>query len=583
MDRNEIKKIVESANNPEIVYELVKNRISRKYKNKLYQYCSFSDNHDPYNTSQFKAGKNRYFQNVLNRIVFASKPSGFNDPFDSTIGMSDRSILSDFLRTYLNANYIEMDISKGRIKEMFEDSSLRAYHINNLKTGKRYLLGDILLEILEDDELYYTFHKSNEHEIFKSKKMTIIEEKKLLISIFRRKSFQDSFINNFIDAKNYNEEAALNLKSLFDNERFLIEALLVKPVTAEIDLHNKSLEFEVSLDKVDFMRENHVSNVSENDIENMKVAVKNATDIAFKGLNEFYAKVNEQFGITCFSKKKDIPLMWSHYAYKHTGFVIEYDFSSLTIEYSQKLAFLLPVRYEKTRKRLNADLVKEYMENEKYLPDEKLISMFIDVIYVKAREWRYEHEVRNIVKVKDENGRKIPFKYIKSIILGAKSSEKTKNIIKEMCLVEKIDLYEYSIHEDKYSLVLAKVNLMDQMVKVEDYAKKHKITDIALIKKMIDDGLIVDTKVVDNQYYVSKKMWKIDPSNLTIGDREKDYNELICSSIIDKLHVNHKMLGIKEAHFKKLLMLLVRKKIIIRKIGMHPSKIESYRIDVKEK
>jgi len=45
---------------------------------KLYRYCSFYDEHNPYNNDVF----NYDFKNLINHVIYASKPSQFNDPFD---------------------------------------------------------------------------------------------------------------------------------------------------------------------------------------------------------------------------------------------------------------------------------------------------------------------------------------------------------------------------------------------------------------------------------------------------------------------------------------------------------------------
>lgn len=87
-------------------------------------------------------------------------------------------------------------------------------------------------------------------------------------------------------------------------------------------------------------------------------------------------------GITCFSSSSDIPLMWSHYANKHTGFVIEFDLSKLSIQDAEKLAILMPVKYSKYRPNLDHRILEHVdLLNKDFNYRDTFFEAIISVIY----------------------------------------------------------------------------------------------------------------------------------------------------------------------------------------------------------
>lgn len=195
-----------------------------------------------------------------------------------------------------------------------------------------------------------------------------------------------------------------------------------------------------------------LNDVDEN-VDKLEEGVECVYEIAEKSLNDLYDIIDNQYGITCFSKKPDIPLMWSHYADKHRGFVVEYDISQIDEEDIDKILYLMPVNYSKTRPKINVFELQKYKEHSiRTQMIAPIIKEVLDMIFVKAKEWDYEEEIRNIVYVNDESERKIDFKYVKSIYLGVKASDNLISLMKELCKKEKWSLYKYEIHDDEYRL-----------------------------------------------------------------------------------------------------------------------------------
>jgi hypothetical protein len=91
----------------------------------------------------------------------------------------------------------------------------------------------------------------------------------------------------------------------------------------------------------------------------------------------FKTNISKKYGILCFSRNWSNPLLWSHYAKKHTGFA---------------LGFELPD---------NAAIKVEYTEDRPLFPfdklpqDDKEIESFLNkLIRTKFSSWNYEEEVR---------------------------------------------------------------------------------------------------------------------------------------------------------------------------------------------
>lgn len=140
--------------------------------------------------------------------------------------------------------------------------------------------------------------------------------------------------------------------------------------------------------------------------------------------------------ISCFSKKYDSILMWSHYGDKHKGVCIEFDRPDkdfLDVKYSKKRCkFDLE---DTTRRVLGYMLSNEEVD----VNDKGLIRCISEPFIVKSLDWRYEEEVRCILspnsdgvsKLEELSLYKMPTKITK-IYVGCKvdkASEEYKKLI----------------------------------------------------------------------------------------------------------------------------------------------------------
>ncbi len=118
--------------------------------------------------------------------------------------------------------------------------------------------------------------------------------------------------------------------------------------------------------------------------------------------NEIIQKVKDARNnalISCFSKRYDSILMWSHYGDKHKGICIEFDRPEkdfLDVKYSKKRCkFDLE---DTTRRVLGYMLSNEEVD----VNDKGLIRCISKPFIVKSLDWKYEEEVRCILSPNSE-------------------------------------------------------------------------------------------------------------------------------------------------------------------------------------
>lgn len=113
------------------------------------------------------------------------------------------------------------------------------------------------------------------------------------------------------------------------------------------------------------------------------------------------SSMNQDLGVTCFSRQPYNPLMWAHYANNHNGFCLEFDiggpFKSKQIEGGKGLHIWGEVEYAKS-----GDLPKVALSD---FLNGTLITL--NLILQKGGRWKYEEERRLIISASDVEDRKV--------------------------------------------------------------------------------------------------------------------------------------------------------------------------------
>lgn len=171
---------------------------------------------------------------------------------------------------------------------------------------------------------------------------------------------------------------------------------------------------------------------------NIKEFMYKSNEVILKTINPFY---KNSLKVCSFSEVNDSILMWSHYASNHSGFCIEYDIKSLTIE-DDVTQNLFPVIY-------TSDIfdATEYMIESHKKSDSNDKYMTLSTIY-KANIWSYEKEWRLVLNDNHSDFFKMPKP--KAIYLGSKISDSNKEKILAICEKKDIDVYQMSMEISKF-------------------------------------------------------------------------------------------------------------------------------------
>lgn len=167
--------------------------------------------------------------------------------------------------------------------------------------------------------------------------------------------------------------------------------------------------------------------------------------------------LNIVYGITCFCEEYDNALMWSHYANKHSGVCVEYDFSKIPIE-SELFLRLYPVIY--TDKRECISLNYSYDENNHFKGEQFKMSLseIIKTLITKSDVWSYEKEWRLIGFMKALNHQTCYLPIISKIFLGVNTKPEYANKIIEIARKKNIEVEKMELSSSKYLLESKKID-----------------------------------------------------------------------------------------------------------------------------
>lgn len=140
----------------------------------------------------------------------------------------------------------------------------------------------------------------------------------------------------------------------------------------------------------------------------------------------------DNFGICCFSEKRNDILMWSHYSEKHTGACLEFDTNN------EFFKTLQPVDYQSERHDID---LKNWEQRD----------IVFKVMLRKLRSWCYEKEWRLIRKPGKELV-SFPLDILKSVIFGAHCPEPRIRLVRALIGNRKVNFYKAEIDKYEYRL-----------------------------------------------------------------------------------------------------------------------------------
>jgi len=147
---------------------------------------------------------------------------------------------------------------------------------------------------------------------------------------------------------------------------------------------------------------------------------------------------------SCFSETNKSIIMWSHYAYKHKGFCIEYDVK----EDDNSWPFFYPVFYEKNL----FDLTKYLLPSEGEFNEFSLLIAFL----TKSKDWEYEKEWRSMPFPFLDKESKWHMPKPTALYVGAKANDYDKQWLKKIAQDRNIDFYQEKINEKIFQIYFEK-------------------------------------------------------------------------------------------------------------------------------
>lgn len=186
-----------------------------------------------------------------------------------------------------------------------------------------------------------------------------------------------------------------------------------------------------------------------------------------------------QYRIACLSENVNSSLMWGHYTDSHTGFCLEYDFSSILVDCDETcsdsryctqfmmIPAIAPVVYRPDRFDASSAFVSMIMNHIKdkiSLPVDNYFSdVFLSVktLLTKSSDWSYENEWRVFKKTNLDPPCHEPILHITptAAYLGVKISAENKNKILNICQQKNIPCYQMipQYFDSSYELVATEI------------------------------------------------------------------------------------------------------------------------------
>ncbi len=163
-------------------------------------------------------------------------------------------------------------------------------------------------------------------------------------------------------------------------------------------------------------------------------------------VEDFSEKTKNLTKVCSFSESEKSTLMWSHYASYHTGFCIEYDFTTLDPE-SLVTRFLYPVFY--------SDLLHDHSDFITGIDINKAnpLSIVLPVI-TKASDWAYEKEWRLVFSnnfMKEPQTCHVP-KAVR-VYAGVKISSENLRKLESVCTELEIPLIRMKMSSTSFSII----------------------------------------------------------------------------------------------------------------------------------
>lgn len=144
---------------------------------------------------------------------------------------------------------------------------------------------------------------------------------------------------------------------------------------------------------------------------------------------ELICKQLDNFGVSCFSAKKDDIIMWSHYAGSHKGMCLGFDTKH------EFFKLLSQVSYQPERQ----ELVGSDQED------------IFRVMLRKHTDWKYEDEWRLIQKIGGDR-MQFPENILSSVVFGAYCTAARQSLVRKLLVGRNVQFYQAIIDKFEFKI-----------------------------------------------------------------------------------------------------------------------------------
>jgi hypothetical protein len=409
----------------------------------LYKYCYVCEE-----SARTESTIDYNIDNFEKDLLFFQNPIKFNDPFDCYLGFSQSQVIRDLLIQGLKIKKQLTPQNKKIIAELFkEDETIPEITFDVLEPMIPLIFGLLPQENsiqAEYQEIVKEILANNPGILNKiiSNTLTILDQQKIIDELYSNPIFI-KIISGTVKQENLD----FILKAAPNDMKFKVEN--------EINgfMPNGNGEVYGIFDFIKLCLTSISNEFSVNEIDDIKQKFNEASkDVLVKSRK----LISEQFKVTCLSERRESPLMWSHYANKHYGFCVEYDFTGTitTRRYPDLLAaqlFLFPVHYSEKRPLLSKALFdgkfKMDLLKKKTLPPDFLKQLMYGLLF-KSEDWSYEREWRIFQLPSETPVMRLP--KARKVFLGANIEENARTRIIEIANKKNIPVYQMFLKSDKY-------------------------------------------------------------------------------------------------------------------------------------
>lgn len=417
------------------------------------------------NESSRKADTIDYnINNFENDELYFQDPALFNDPFDCYLGFSQidliksavidamkqqqkytpkmRKVINKFFSNGASQSQSLDDLSNESIRETMH--SFLPLSLNSITTDPAEIEHiSKLMDYLLEDENIDLFVKAIQN------RATVADKQRIIDLIYSN----ESFTSGIVARHNSKETSDWILRATKHDMKLKVET------TPDSFFDGIESEIPQVFDLFQMMVASFADTEAAQELKEVRNRLSQLKFAPAEKCREVISKICR---ITCLSETMDSPLMWSHYANKHFGFCLEYDFTHTIVKRYRDLntakIMLLPVIYSDRRPSLSRAFTDPKVMvpflKTKVLPDSVLESIIYGLLF-KSSDWSYEKEWRIIGLNMDDPVMKLPPP--RKVFLGANIEDPAKERLIEISRKKHIPVYQMFLSPDKYKFEYCKI------------------------------------------------------------------------------------------------------------------------------